>query len=204
MPNEPVMAWIRARVDADAPMRKAAEQRTGEPAGPGDDASPDVLMVLTRDHNQVHTLVQQLSALPGHKAGGSPEDLFRRKWLVDMITGRVSRHEAAEEEHFWPAVRKALPDGDAWADGAVAQEQEGKQTLTALAGLGPDSDEFDSLVEQLVAQLRKHVAYEAQVFGRMREAMTEEDREKLGRRLLAAKEKSTAHSRERASRKDPA
>jgi hypothetical protein len=79
VPNEPVMAWIRARVDADAPMRKSAEQRTGEPAGPGKDASPDVLMVLTRDHNQVHTLVQQLSALPGHKAGGSPEDLSRRK-----------------------------------------------------------------------------------------------------------------------------
>lgn len=107
--SEPVKAWIRARVGADAQMRAASQQRPTEPAGPGDDASPDVLMVLTRDHNQVHTLVQQLSALPGHKAGGTPQDLYRRKTIVDMITARVSRHEAVEEDIFWPAVREVLP-----------------------------------------------------------------------------------------------
>ena len=70
MPNEPVLAWIRARVAADAPMRKTAGQRIADPAANGGEVgSPDVLMVLTRDHNQVRTLVQQLTALPGHKAG---------------------------------------------------------------------------------------------------------------------------------------
>ncbi|MBO0816806.1 MAG: hemerythrin domain-containing protein [Actinobacteria bacterium] len=191
--SESVQQWIRARVAADAPMRKAAEQRTAEPsADEPEDASTDVLMVLTRDHNMVRALVKQLSAIPGHKAGGTPEDESQRKSIVDMITVRVSRHEAAEEDLLWPAVRKALPDGDKWADGALAQEQEGKETLTALAGLEPGSDEFDSLVERLNAQLRRHVAYETEVFRRLREAMPGADREELGKQVLRAEKRAPA------------
>jgi hemerythrin superfamily protein len=196
------MAWIRARVDADAPMRKAAEQRTAEAAEPGGEGSPDVLMVLTRDHNQVRTLIRQLTALPGHQAGDA-DDLSRRKSLVQAITAQLSRHEAAEEELFWPTVRKVLPDGDTWADRALAQEAESKATLTRLTGLESDRDEFDSLVQQLTAQVRKHVADEAQVFGRMRKAMPESDREKLGKRLLARK-KGASRPRKRAANHHPA
>jgi hypothetical protein len=76
----------------------------------------------------------------------------------------------------------ALPDGDTWADEALRQEQEAQRTLSALAGLGPDTGEFDSLAERLTAQVRKHVAYEAQVFLRIRETMPATGREKLGRR----------------------
>jgi Hemerythrin HHE cation binding domain len=184
--SEPVKEWIRARVAADAPMRKAAEQRTAEPSVEGKAVSTDVLMVLTRDHNMVRALLKQLSAIPGHKTGGSPEDESQRKSIVDMITVRLSQHEAAEEELFWPAVRKALPDGDQWADGALEQEQEGTETLTALGKLEPDTDEFDSLVEQLEAQCRKHVAYETEVFRRLREAMPDDEREKLGKKVMRA------------------
>jgi hypothetical protein len=203
--SESVHEWIRARAAADAAMRRAAEQRTAEPAEPGsEDASHDVVMVLTREHNQVRALVQQLSALPSHKAGGSPADLSRRKSIGDMITVRLSQHESAEQEYLWPAVRKVLPDGDRWADGALDQEQEGKETLTALGRLGPDSDDFDSGVEQLVAQLRKHVAYEEQVFLRLREAMPGGDREKLGKRLLAARKKAPTRPHKRAPQKPAA
>jgi hemerythrin HHE cation binding domain-containing protein len=200
VPNETVMAWIRARVDADAPMRKAAEQRTAGPAEPGGEGSPDVLMVLTRDHNQVRTLIQQLTALPGHQASDA-DDLSRRRSLVQAITTELSLHEAAEEELFWPAVRKALPDGDTWADRAQAQEAESKATLSALTGLEPDYGGFDSLAQQLTAQVRKHVAYEAQVFGLMREAVSQNEREKLGKRLLEARKKDTSRPRTRAANK---
>jgi hypothetical protein len=188
--SESVKQWIRARVAADAPMRKAAEQRTAEPSVTGEELSTDVLHVLGRDHNLVRALAKQLAAIPSHTTGGTPEDESQRKSIVDMITVRLSRHEAAEQELLWPAVRRVLPDGEEWADGALEQEQEGKDTLTALGKLEPDTDEFDSLVEQLVAQLRKHVAYEAEVFRRLREAMPEEDREKLGKRVLKAENRA--------------
>jgi hemerythrin superfamily protein len=181
-----VKEWIAGRVAADAPMREAARRRTAGPAEPAEHPTTDAVMVLTRQHNQVRALVQQLSALPSHTTGGEDDDLARRKSLVDMITVMLSQHETAEEEYLWPAVREVLPDGDERAGAALAQEQEGKDTLTTLGKLEPDTREFDSGVEQLAAQLRKHVAYEETVFLALREAMPGEDREKLGRKLLSA------------------
>jgi hemerythrin superfamily protein len=203
--KDAVREWVAARVRADAQMRRAAEERTAEPDEPADpEGNHDAVAVLGRDHNQVRTLVQQLQAIPSHKTGGSAEDLAQRKSIVDMITVRLSRHESAEEELFWPAVRSVLPDGDTWADGALEQEQEGKDTLTALGRLEADSDAFDEHVEQLVAQLRKHVAYEEQVFLLLREAMPVSDREKLGKRLIAAKKQGPARRRRRAPQKPAA
>jgi hemerythrin superfamily protein len=185
-----VKEWIKARVAADAPMRAAAERRTAEPAEPGTEGSQDLVMVLTRQHNQVRALQEQLETLPSHKTGGSPADLEARKSVVDLITVHLARHETAEEEYLWPAVRKALPDGDALADTAVQQEQEGTETLAELGKLDPGTDEFDEAVEELVLQLRKHVAHEEKVFLRLREAVGGDEREELGKKLLAASKRA--------------
>jgi hypothetical protein len=189
--REKVREWIAARVAADAQMRTAAERRNAEPPEIRDPEDvQDAITVLTRQHNQVRVLLKQLQALPSHTTGGSPGHLSMRKSIVDMITMRLSRHEVIEEEHFWPAVRGTLPDGDERADHAIQQEREGRDTLTALGKLDPDSDEFDSLVEQLVLQVRKHVSYEEAVFVAMREAMSGEDLGSLGRTLLSAEKKA--------------
>jgi hypothetical protein len=131
-------------------------------------------------------LLKQLQALPSHTTGGSPEHISARQSVVDMITVRLSQHETIEEEHFWPAVRKALPDGDHLADTALQQEQEGKDTLTELGRLDPGSREFDEHVEQFVLQVRKHVAFEELVFGKMRDAAEQADLDRLGEKLLSA------------------
>jgi hypothetical protein len=103
--------------------------------------------------------------------------------IVDMMRIRLSEHELIEEEHFWPAVRKVFEDGDAIADRALAQEQEGKDLLQELDGLSGDDERFDELVEKLVLALRTHVAYESDVFLEFKQATSEEDRAKLGRRM---------------------
>lgn len=185
--KERVRSWIASRVAADGQMRAARAQHTAEPPEPEDpDGTHDAVTVLSRQHNQVKSLLKQLQALPSHTTGGTPEQMSARKSVVDMITARLSAHETAEEEHFWPAVRGALPDGDDLADGALQQEQEGKETLTELGKLDPASRDFDELAERLVLQLRKHVAYEETVFGRVRETMPPADLDKLGRKLLSA------------------
>ncbi len=191
--TQEVREWIAARVAADAQMRTAAERRNAEPPQITDpEGVQDAITVLTREHNQVRVLLKQLQTLPSHTTGGSPGHLSMRKSIVDMITMRLSRHEVIEEEHFWPAVRDTLPDGDERADHAIQQEQEGTDTLTALGKLDPDSGEFDSLVEQLVLQVRKHVSYEEAVFLAMREAMAAEDLASLGRTLLSAEKRAPA------------
>ena len=159
--SQSVLDWIAARAAADGPMQDAAARRTAEPEPPkaedpdnpdAGEFSRDVTVVLTRQHNQVRALLEQLQALPSHKTGGTAEDIAARKSIVDMVTVRLSRHETTEEKYLWPAVRKAVEDGDALADEARSQEQEGTQTLAELGGLAPDTDRFDECVEQLVAQ----------------------------------------------------
>ncbi|HJT05243.1 MAG TPA: hemerythrin domain-containing protein [Pseudonocardiaceae bacterium] len=186
--KQAVLNWIKARVAADAQMQAAAQQRDAEPGEIADpDGDHDALVVLTRDHNQVKALQEQLEALPSHTTGGSTAQVSQRKSIVDMITVKLSEHEAVEEQYFWPAVREALPDGDRWADEAIEQEQQGKDTLTALGELEPDTDEFDELVDQLVLLLRKHVAYEEKLFLVLKSVMPDEARRELGKELLAAK-----------------
>jgi hypothetical protein len=182
--RDSVREWMAARAAADEQMRAAARQRTPEPPPPADPESrQEVTVVLTRQHNQVRRLLKELRALPGYRTGGSPQDLATRKSIVEMIAARLSPHEEAEERHFWPAVRAAVPDGGQWAAGALQQEKQGKETLAALARLDPATDGFDEHAERLVAQLRKHVAYEERVFRLLREVMPAGEREQLGRRL---------------------
>jgi hypothetical protein len=104
-----------------------------------------------------------------------------------MIRVRLSEHEAVEEEYFWPAVRKALPDGDDLAAKALEQEQQGKELLQHLARLDGGDDEFDELVEKLILALRTHVAFEDQVFLKVEDALSEGDRDELGRKIRKAK-----------------
>ena len=186
--KEVVLNWIKSRVAADAQMQAAAQQRDAEPGEIQDpDDDHDALVVLTRDHNQVKALQEQLETLPSHATGGSAAQMSRRKSIIDMITVKLAQHEAVEEEYFWPAVRQAMPDGDRWADEAIEQEQQGKDTLTALGKLEPDTDEFDDLVEQLVLLLRKHVAYEEKLFLQLKSVMSDDERRELGEKLLTAK-----------------
>jgi hypothetical protein len=186
--KETVLNWIKARVSTDEQMKAAAQQRDAEPGDIVDpDDDQDALVVLTRDHNQVKALQEQLEALPSHSTGGSAAQMSQRKSIVDMITVKLSQHEAVEEQYLWPAVREAMPDGDRWADEAIEQEQQDKDTLTALGRLEPDTDEFDELVEQLVLLLRKHVAYEDKLFLQLKTAMSDEARRELGAELLTAK-----------------
>ena len=205
--SEPVRQWIAARVAADRPMQEAAARRTAQPDPPDaeDPENPDagqfsrdLTVVLTRQHNQVRALLEQLQARPGHKTGGSADDLSARKSIVDMITIRLSQHETTEEKYLWPAVRKALGGGDALADEALSQEQAGAQTLAELGGLAPGTGRFDECVEQLVAQCRKHVAFEEKVFALLRDVLPGDQRERLGRKIETATAKAPARPHKRA------
>lgn len=184
-----VRAWIALRAASDPQMQAAAARRTptsGETADP--DRSRDVLAVLSRQHNQVQGLVKQLQALPSHGSGASPAQLELRATLVDLIRDLLVRHEAAERQHLWPTVRTSLPDGDERADRALQQEEESDRTLSALVDAVPASDAHDELVQQLISQVRAHVAFEDKVFLDLLAVTDEPTRQQWGARLLDAVE----------------
>jgi len=184
-----VRAWLRRRAQGDAQMVAAARARTATPGAERDaEGSTDVLDVLTRQHDAVSSLVKQLDTIPGRSKGGTPAQASERESIVDMIGKALAAHETSEEQHLWPRVRQVLADGEEWAVGGLEQEQQATETLAALAKGDPQSEEYDQLVEKLMSQLHKHVAYEDRLFLRLREALEDDERSALGERILAAQQ----------------
>jgi hemerythrin-like domain-containing protein len=181
-----VHRWVKARAEADGPMRAAASVRDAAPGEPTESEDTDIGTVLTRDHDQVTALLKQLKTIPGVTKGGSEAQQSMRESIVDMVTVALSSHEAAEEEELWPTVRGVLADGDAVADTALGQEQAGKEVLNALGRMSGADEQFDELAEELDAKARKHVAFEDRVLLSLRDAMRPAERSGLGERILRA------------------
>ena len=182
-----VEEWMRARVAADEAIRRAGEKRTATPPEiEGEGETNDVVSVIGWQHNQVKWLQEQLETVPGVKKGGDEAKQQQRVSILDMIRVRLSRHETAEEEYFWPAVREHLEGGDELADRALEQEQKGKDLLQELMGVSGGEEKFDDLVEELVAALRKHVAFEDTVLLRFKEKVPDEVRNQIGEKFQRA------------------
>jgi hypothetical protein len=64
--RQSVLDWVKRRAAADAQMQAAALARTpDEPANTVDDEEPDLVDLLTRDHNRVDALLEELATIPG-------------------------------------------------------------------------------------------------------------------------------------------
>jgi hypothetical protein len=85
-------------------------------------------------------------------------------------------------------VRHALEDGDALADEAIEQEQEGKRLLQRLAVGKPGEAEYHEALQEFVESGREHIAFEQDVvWPRFEAAVSREHLERLGEQLERAK-----------------
>lgn len=149
--------------------------------------SEDVIVVLTRDHNEVKGMLSSLESGPSAATGATPEQLEERKTLVQDLIIELSKHEAAEEQYLWPTVRECLSNGDELADRAIGQEQEGKEALEALRKMKPDAPDFESKLASTIADLREHIATEEEIFPHVSRALSRERLEELGDKIQTAK-----------------
>jgi hemerythrin-like domain-containing protein len=149
----------------------------------------DVFEVLKADHSDVQLLLAALENSPGHSAGASRPVLEARKEAAQRLIIDSSRHETAEEEYFWPAVRAQLGHGNDLADEAIGQEQEAKQALARLDKLEADDDEFDQLLAELIPAARRHIEFEeTRVWPEMRKALSPAAAREIGDELHQASE----------------
>jgi hemerythrin-like domain-containing protein len=144
----------------------------------------DALTFLRQDHKSVLGMLEVLDGAPsgvGSQVSG----------LDTMVTNLViaeSQHEAIEEQFFWPAVRKAVEDGDTLADKAVEQEQQGKKLLQALEASKPGQPDYQEALQAFVRAGREHIAYEQDVvWPKFEAAVSREQLERIGRQLEHAK-----------------
>src|SRR5262249_47465286 len=100
------------------------------------------------------------------------------------------RHEAAEEQYFWPAVRERVPDGNQLADEAIAQETEAKNVLARLDKASSGDAEFTALIAEFIPAARAHIAFEeSQVWPTLRAALSAAEAEELGAKVRRAEDK---------------
>ncbi|HEY2087833.1 MAG TPA: hemerythrin domain-containing protein [Mycobacterium sp.] len=144
----------------------------------------DALAFLRQDHKSVLGMLEVLDEAPS----GSGAQVSGLETMVTNLVIAESQHEAIEEQHFWPAVRAALEDGDALADEAIAQEQQGKLLLQQLANSKPGQAEYHDALQEFVKVGREHIAYEQDVvFPRFEAAASREELIELGEKLERAK-----------------
>jgi hemerythrin-like domain-containing protein len=148
----------------------------------------NVFDVLRKDHQEVKRILAELETGPTAAAGANADQLELRAKLVDQLIVEESKHEAVEEEYFWPTVRDKVPDGDRLADEAIEQEQNGKYVLNDLLGLDPSHPKFEELVRKFIADGREHIAFEEnRVWPELQKVLSAEEANELGDKLEKAK-----------------
>ena len=153
----------------------------------------DVFRVLKLDHETIEAMLVRLEA-DRIAAEADPDLLRARTALVERLIIEQCRHEAVEEEFFWPAVREHVPGGDALADEGTGQEQRAKELLDELDGLAAGDDGFKDLVTAFAGEARTHMAFEeTRVWPRLRRALPATQATLLGTRLAKGKTLAPTH-----------
>lgn len=145
----------------------------GEPS-----TEQDVIELLTTDHAEVEQMFRQIESLPE----GDP-----RNRLIDGVIRALSVHAAIEEQVVYPAMRKALPDGETLVQMAIDEHQHIKDTLAAIEHAA-STDKRDPLLLQLMSNLRHHVdEEETELFPKLRASLGRDELDAMGSKLEAAR-----------------
>ncbi|WAL69422.1 hemerythrin domain-containing protein [Amycolatopsis cynarae] len=151
----------------------------------------DAITLLRDDHRQVLEMLDRLESAPTVAGGASEEALRARKSLVTRLVIAESRHEAIEEQYFWPMVRESVPGGAELAARAEDQEYAAKQVLDALGKAEPGQSDFDEMAARIVRDGRRHIAFEQdEVWPKVVAAVDSSRLEELGEKMAAAKDRA--------------
>jgi hypothetical protein len=145
----------------------------------------DAIELLLRDHRFIDGLAEQLDTVD------DPAEI-RRLYLC--IVEELAAHEAAEQEVVFPAFHAALAMAD---DNTVArrmgEHEELNEMLAEMRSLAPDCFDFTKRGSALLLEIKGHFAREEEsVFAQMRAALSADQLEELGRRVVAVKRRAPA------------
>ena len=156
---------------------------------------PNAIELLTSDHAAVEQMFTQIETLPEGDA---------RSELVAGVIRELSVHAAIEEQVLYPAMRKALPDGDHLVREALEEHQRVKETLAAIEQADSPTERDPHLVS-LIGNVRHHVEEEeTELFPKLRASTTTAELQDLGGKLVRAKKLAPTHPHPKAPNTPPA
>ncbi len=160
-------------------------------------ARADAIELLVADHRGFE---QQLDMLV--RTGVA--DVRAREMLSRELIRGLTEHSIAEEEVLYPAIRDALPDGDALADDGIKEHQEVERVLTEIEKTDVASNRFAEMWAEVRDELAHHIADEEEKdFPQLRDRLDEERLMEMGAALAEAKEKAPTHPHPHAPSRTP-
>ena len=143
----------------------------------------DLIELLLEDHRAAEALLRQVG-----QPGRDQAEVFH-----DIVHDLVG-HEVAEEEIVYPAVRSSVDGGEALAEARIAEQQEAEELMAQMEKMDTDSDEFAQSLRRLRDEALTHAkSEEAEVFPRLRDALSPERRSQLGAAYKGAKATAPTH-----------
>jgi hemerythrin superfamily protein len=145
----------------------------------------DAVDFLIGEHRAVEGLFARFEDLRGS------DDLAAEEALVADIVRELRVHAEIEEAVFYPAIRKALAQGEELADEGLSEHQEVKDSLVEIEQMAADEPRFEARVTTLINDVRHHVnEEESGILVKLRLALGELTLRALGEELQAAKRAS--------------
>lgn len=139
----------------------------------------DALELLKEDHQNVKDLFEE--------AEGT-EDQKEKVEIFSEIQTELETHARIEETVFYPAMEK-YPELKDMVLESIEEHRQVKTLLKEIDNLKSDSEKFDPKLKVLMENVEHHAEEEEEgkMFPKIREICAQEDLEKLGEELEAAK-----------------
>ena len=141
----------------------------------------DVLDLIKTEHRQIETLFSEI------ESADNPHKLYE---CFNQLFDGLNLYAKVEEQTLYPAIRRHCQDTQELVDAAQQDHHKAKQILEELEYLSPTSREFQQKIAELKDVIQHHVQKEEnEVFDKVREWMSQEEREQLGSEFKAVKSK---------------
>jgi iron-sulfur cluster repair protein YtfE (RIC family) len=138
---------------------------------------PDVIKLLETDHREVEDLFAKAETTTG----------AAKQQVISKIASELTLHAEVEEEIVYPAMRQAgLSD---LVDEAEQEHSKVKELVSRLETMDGASDDVDSLLTELKADVQHHVEEEeSEGFPKLRDAVDQATLQELATRVQGAKD----------------
>lgn len=120
-------------------------------------ADKDACQLLDADHIAVKHLFVEYARLAMAPAAAQEAD---RKAIAMKICAELTVHAQIEEEIFYPALQKAVPETKDLLEEAQAEHQQAKDLIAQIQGLRAADAVMDALVAKLNVAVEHHVKEE--------------------------------------------
>jgi hemerythrin superfamily protein len=140
----------------------------------------DAISILKQDHRDIERLFKEFE-----RAG--EKEQRKKKKLVKQMVEQLSMHAQIEEQLFYPQLQETAKENELALE-AMEEHDLLKVLLDQLQTMTPEEERFQAKVTVLIRSVRDHVEEEeAELFPKMREAMTAIQLRDLGTRMEEGK-----------------